>query len=263
MNARSGLLTAVTVLGLVAVFLGERVVGAGTLRVVLDLLGVLAVVGAAVLRWNRAAATAAAGPRARVERVFAVLSTLALLALLDLVRPVRRGRRPRGAGRSRRPLPGWRRCCSSPPRSSPPWPSSPCFSASWRTPRWPGRPRSRWAACRTRWGPVWRWCRCWSPPSPSAGWPTSATVSADWSYFRPGRPSDSTRGLVRGLTEPVTLSLFYPPGSEVGAAARDYAESLASESPLLRVERLDAAVDLAPRPRPRGERQRRHRREPR
>ena len=70
-------------------------------------------------------------------------------------------------------------------------------------------------------------------------------VSVDWSYFRPGRPSDSTRGLVRGLTEPVTLSLFYPPGSEVGAAVRDYAASLATESPLLRVERLDAAVDLA------------------
>ncbi|MGZ5959350.1 MAG: Gldg family protein, partial [Myxococcaceae bacterium] len=82
MNARSGLLTAVTVLGLVAVFLGERVVGAGSLRVVLDVLGVLAVVVAAVLRWNRSAVTGVAGPRARVERVFAVLSTLALLTLL-------------------------------------------------------------------------------------------------------------------------------------------------------------------------------------
>ena len=49
-------------------------------------------------------------------------------------------------------------------------------------------------------------------------------VSADLSFFRPGRPSDSTRGLVRGLTEPVTLTLFYPPGSEVGAAVRDYAD---------------------------------------
>ncbi|MGZ6098746.1 MAG: Gldg family protein, partial [Myxococcaceae bacterium] len=82
MNARSGLLTAVTVLGLVAVFLGERVVSAGSLRAIFDVLGVLGVVGAAVLRWNRSAVTGVAGPRARVERVFAVLSTLALLALL-------------------------------------------------------------------------------------------------------------------------------------------------------------------------------------
>jgi hypothetical protein len=78
------------------------------------------------------------------------------------------------------------------------------------------------------------------------GWVADAAdVFSDWSYFRPGRPSDSTRGLVRGFTEPVTLSLFYPPGSEVGAAVRDYSEALATESPLLKVERLDAAVDLA------------------
>src|SRR5262249_15049867 len=65
-----------------------------------------------------------------------------------------------------------------------------------------------------------------------------------WSFFRPGRVSDSTRGVVHGLTEPVTLSLFYPPGSDVGALVGDYARALARESPLLRVERLDAAVDL-------------------
>ena len=81
MNARSALLTVATVLGLLAVFLGERVVGSGALRVVLDLVGVLAVATAAVLRWSRSALSAAA-PRARVERLFALLSTLALLALL-------------------------------------------------------------------------------------------------------------------------------------------------------------------------------------
>src|SRR5262249_7507265 len=70
-------------------------------------------------------------------------------------------------------------------------------------------------------------------------------VSADWSYFRPGRPSDSTRGLVRGLTQPVTISLFYPPGSDVGEAVRDYAQALARENRLLGVEQLDAAVDRA------------------
>ena len=81
MNARSLLLTAATVLGLVAVFLAERVVGAGPVRPLLDVLGVLAVAAAAVVRWNRSALSAAA-PRARVERVFAVLSTLAVLAVV-------------------------------------------------------------------------------------------------------------------------------------------------------------------------------------
>jgi hypothetical protein len=53
MNARSGLLTTATVLGLVAVFLGERVLGAGSFRTVLDVAGVLAVAVVTVLRWNR------------------------------------------------------------------------------------------------------------------------------------------------------------------------------------------------------------------
>ncbi|HSP20164.1 MAG TPA: ABC transporter, partial [Myxococcaceae bacterium] len=82
MNARSALLTAMTVLGLLAVFLAERVVGPGPLRAVLDVLGALGVIGAAVLRWNRSVASGVAAPRAKVERILAVLSTLALLALL-------------------------------------------------------------------------------------------------------------------------------------------------------------------------------------
>src|SRR4029450_13875599 len=74
-------LTAATVLGLLAVFLGERVVGSGALRIVLNLAGLLAVGTVTVLPWRRSALSAAA-PRARVERLFAGLSTLALLALL-------------------------------------------------------------------------------------------------------------------------------------------------------------------------------------
>src|SRR5262249_3882334 len=79
----------------------------------------------------------------------------------------------------------------------------------------------------------------------SLGWVADVRdVSVDWSFFRPGRVSDSTRGVVRGFTEPVTVSLFYPPGSDVGALVGDYARTLAKETPLVRVEQLDAAVDL-------------------
>ena len=81
MNARSALLTGATVLGLLLVFIGERLLGAGAGRVAADMLGVLLVAGAAVLRWSRSA-LASTAPRARVERTFALLSTVAVLALL-------------------------------------------------------------------------------------------------------------------------------------------------------------------------------------
>ena len=219
MNARSAVLTAATVLGLVAVFLGERVLGAGPGRPLLDVLGVLAVAGAAVLRWNRSALSAAA-PRARVERIFAVLSTLALLALSDLVRPVRPAPRRRRARPPQERAPAGHRCCRSPPRSWPRCRSSRSSSASWPTRRWPGRPEVEVGRVQDAVGTGVALVSVLTTAL-ALGWVADARdVSADWSYFRPGRPSDSTRGIVRGLTEPVTLTLFYPPGSEVGAAVR-------------------------------------------
>jgi len=69
-------------------------------------------------------------------------------------------------------------------------------------------------------------------------------AKVDLSYFRTTRPSAATRALVRGLTEPVTLTLFFPPGNDVGAAVWDYARDLARENPRLEVQRYDQAVDL-------------------
>jgi ABC-type uncharacterized transport system involved in gliding motility auxiliary subunit len=77
------------------------------------------------------------------------------------------------------------------------------------------------------------------------GWAADVRdVKVDLSYFRTARPSAATRALVRGLTEPVTLTLFFPPGNDVGAAVWDYARDLARENPRLEVQRYDQAVDL-------------------
>jgi hypothetical protein len=243
MNARSALLTAGTVLGLLAVFLGERVVGSGPLRIVLDLAGVLAVGTVTVLRWNRSALSAAA-PRARVERLFAVLSTLALLALLawfaqsDVVLAAGGPDVPRSVPRLATAL-QLATALLAAAAVVPLLLGELAYAAMARAPEVEvGRVQD---AVGTGVALV-----AVLTTALALGWVAdAAALSSDWSYFRPGRPSESTRGLVRGFTEPVTLTLFYPPGSEAGAAVRDYAEALARESPLLRVERLDAAVDLA------------------
>lgn len=242
MNARSALLTAATALGLVAVFLGEQVVGAGSLRTVLDVAGVLAVAVVTVLRWNRSALSAAA-PRARVERVFAVLSTLALLALVawfaqsDVVAAA-------GGPDVRRAAPRLATVLQIATALLAAAAVLPLVLGELAYAAMAQAPEVEVGRVQDAVGTGLALVAVLTTAL-ALGWVTDAVdVSSDWSYFRPGRPSDSTRGLVRGFTEPVTLSLFYPPGSEVGAAVRDYAEVLATESPLLRVERLDAAVDL-------------------
>jgi len=243
MNARSALLTAVTVLGLIAVFVGERVVGAGPPRTVLDVVGVLAVAAVTVLRWNRSALSAAA-PRARVERLFAVLSTLALLALLawfaqsDVVSAAGGPDIHQSAPRLAMVLQIVTALLGA-AAVLPMVLGELAYAAMAQAPEVEvGRVQDAVGTGAALVAVL--------TTALALGWVADAAdISFDWSYFRPGRPSDSTRGLVRGFTEPVTLSLFYPPGSEVGAAVRDYAETLAKESPLLKVERLDAAVDLA------------------
>ena len=243
MNARSALLTAATVLGLVAVFLGERVVGAGSLRIALDVAGVLAVAVVTVLRWNRSALSAAA-PRARVERVFAVLSTLALLALVawfaqsDVVAAA-------GGPDVRRTAPRLATVLQIATALLAAAAAVPLVLGELAYAAMAQAPEVEVGRVQDAVGTGVALVAVLTAAL-ALGWVTDAAdVSSDWSYFRPGRPSDSTRGLVRGFTEPVTLSIFYPPGSEVGATVRDYAEALATESPLLRVERLDAAVDLS------------------
>jgi len=243
MNARSILLTAATVLGLLAVFLGERVVGAGPGRALLDVAGVLAVAVATVLRWTRSALSAAA-PRPRVERLFALLSTLALLALVvwfaqsDVVLAAGGP----DVGKSVPRLATALQIATALLAAASVVPlllGELAYEAMARAPEIElGRVQDAVGTGLALVAVV--------TTALALGWVTNAKdVSADWSYFRPGRPSESTRGVVRGLTEPVTLSLFYPPGSDTGAAVRDYAESLATESPFLHVEELDAAVDLA------------------
>ena len=67
----------------------------------------------------------------------------------------------------------------------------------------------------------------------------------DLSYFRTARPGDATRKIVRGLDEPVTVAIFFPPANEVADQLSDYLSDLAPESPKLEVKRYDQAIDPA------------------
>lgn len=66
----------------------------------------------------------------------------------------------------------------------------------------------------------------------------------DVAYFRTTRPGESTLALARTLSEPVKVSLFYPPGSSVAEELKPYFDELAATSGgKLTVAQVDQAVD--------------------
>ncbi len=72
---------------------------------------------------------------------------------------------------------------------------------------------------------------------------TQRDVTKDLSYFRTARPGDSSRKIVQGLTEPLQVTLFFPPANDVGEQVAQYFTDLSQESPQLQVTRLDQAVE--------------------
>lgn len=74
---------------------------------------------------------------------------------------------------------------------------------------------------------------------------TARDVKWDLSYFRTARPGEATRNIVRGLDAPLRVSLFFPPANEVREQVADYFGDLARESPQLVLESYDQAIDVA------------------
>lgn len=66
---------------------------------------------------------------------------------------------------------------------------------------------------------------------------------ADLSYFRTAKAGDATRKLVASLDEPVKVSLFFPPANDVSEEVKSYFEDLKAESSKLEVELLDHPLE--------------------
>lgn len=68
-------------------------------------------------------------------------------------------------------------------------------------------------------------------------------AKADFSYFRVAKPGDGTQKLVASLDEPLEVFLFFPPASDVGTLVTQYFEDLAAQAPQLKVTSLDHALE--------------------
>jgi ABC-type uncharacterized transport system len=74
---------------------------------------------------------------------------------------------------------------------------------------------------------------------------TNRDVRKDYSYFRMARPGDATKRLAQSLTEELTVSFFYPPGNDVAAMVENYFDELKTNAPNLKIQKLDLALDPA------------------
>lgn len=69
-------------------------------------------------------------------------------------------------------------------------------------------------------------------------------AKADFAYFRTARAGEGTQKLVASLTEPVLVSLFFPPGNDVSEQVREYFKDLESAGKL-QVSVYDHALEPA------------------
>lgn len=74
---------------------------------------------------------------------------------------------------------------------------------------------------------------------------TERDAKADLSYFRVAKASEATKKLVASVDEPLEVYLFFPPGSGSAEAVRGFFDELKAASPLVTVTTLDHALEPA------------------
>ena len=72
---------------------------------------------------------------------------------------------------------------------------------------------------------------------------TERDVKRDFSYFRMARPGDATKRLVQSFDEKIEVALFYPPASDVAEYVEAYFDELKQEAPMITVARFDHALE--------------------
>lgn len=70
-------------------------------------------------------------------------------------------------------------------------------------------------------------------------------AKVDLSFFRTAKPGEATIKIVRALDEPVTVTTFFPPANEVASSVDEYLSAVAKESPNLKVVQSDVAMEPA------------------
>ena len=226
--------------GMLLIFLGERMIGSGKARTLATVAGLLAVVAAMAVRFLRARRTTP--DRRRVENTLLALYGLSLLAVLLYVVQ----------------SDSWTSAFGKPLEKN--WPKlstalAALWPAIWVAAAWPI------LLCEMAYAQVAR------APKLELGRIRDAVLSGfglasalvfafafayvaserdkkvDLAYFRTTRPGEVTRRIVRNLDQPIEVALFFPSGNEVREEADNYLADLAKESAQLKVTHYDFDID--------------------
>ena len=227
--------------GMLAIFFGERMIGAGGARAAATIGGLVLVVAAIAVRAGRAAA--AAPDRRHVERTLLALYAVGLLAValyfiqsdlpgvLGKGKPLEHGS-PRLATALAALWPAIWLCAA--------WPIALielAYAQIVRAPKIEVR-RIRDAM--------------YSGLGLAAALVFAVTIAyvaserdkkVDLAYFRTTRPGEVSRRIVRNLDQPIEVAEFFPAGSEVREEVDGYMQDLAHESGQLKVVHYDFDID--------------------
>ena len=227
-------------LGMFAIFVGERMIGSGTLRAVATGAGVVAVVAAMAMRFIRAGK--APVDRKKFEQRMLALYALGLGAVLLYV--------------IQSDL--WTSAFNQPLERN--WPKLSTVLAAlwpvvWVTAAWPillvelahaemaraprldlGRIRS---ATLSGFGLAAALVAAFSFSYVAS----ERDMKADLAYFRTSRPGEVTRRIVRNLDQPLEIAVFFPAANEVRDEVDDYFKDLVKESSQVKLTHYDFDID--------------------
>jgi hypothetical protein len=227
--------------GMLAIFFGERMIGAGTARGVATVGGLLLVVAAIAVRATRA--TSAAPDRRQVERTLLGFYALGLLAVAlyfvqsDLPTVLAKGKPlehtwPKLATALAALWPAIWLCAA--------WPIALIEMAYAQIARAPrievGRIRdAMYSGLGLAAALVFAFSLAYVA--------SERDKKVDLAYFRTTRPGEVSRRIVRNLDQPLEVAAFFPEGSEVREEVDNYLQDLAHESGQLKLTHYDFDID--------------------
>ncbi len=227
-------------LGMFAIFVGERIVGSGTLRAVATGAGLVAVIAAMAMRFVRAGKAPA--DRKKMEQRLVALYALGLGAVLLYV--------------MQSDL--WSSAFNQPLERN--WPKlstvlAALWPVAWIAAAWPillielahaemaraprlelGRIRS---ATLSGFGLAAALVAAFSFSYVAS----ERDMKADLAYFRTSRPGEVTRRIVRNLDQPLEIAVFFPAANEVRDEVDDYFKDLLKESSQVKLTHYDFDID--------------------
>ena len=226
--------------GLVAAFVGERLLASGTGRAILSGAGAALVLGAAILRAVRVAR--AEGDRRRIEWILLSLLLVGVAALI--VYAVQSDLWAKAAGGA---------LSKTSPRLAgvlaalypigilfsvlPTFLVELSYAAMQRAPRAEvGRVRDALlSGIGLASAVVFAFSASYVASERDVKW--------DFSYFRTSRPGEATRKIVRALDQKLDVHVFFPPANEVREQVMEYLTDLSRESPNIAISAWDQALD--------------------